>query len=178
MPTGYSPGGPPGGGAAESRSGYAPGGAVVTFDGDAFITARGDHLGMTLEERRLTLENRLQQGVVLYAGLWLQLPDRAGTGGVEVSVSGYARVAVSRWLNKTEGASVRRTNASAIYWPYFGEAVTIAGWGLWTAATDGRLRFFDHLRTSGSGRDPTTRTVPAGDRFGVGTGQNGIGLAL
>ena len=174
----YSPGGAFGGGLPAGRSGYAPGGAIVSFDESAFVPQRGDHLGMTVAERKATLESRLVQGVVLYAGLWLQLPDRAGAGGVEVSASGYARVSVSRWLSKTEGASVRRTNASAIYWPYMAAPVVIAGWGLWTAATNGTLRFFDYLRTTGPTNGPTTRTVPTGDRFGIGTGRNGIGLVL
>lgn len=178
MPTGHAPGAAIAFALPASRTAHAPGSAVVLFDENAFAAQRGDHLGMTLEERRLTLENRLEQGVALYCGLFTDMPDRAGNGGTEVSVTGYARVSVSRWANKVEGASVRRTNAQAILWTAWSQPVTIVGWGLWTASSGGRLRFFDHIRTSGGDRNPVTRLVPTGSQFAIGTGVHGIGLAL
>lgn len=178
MPTGHAPGGSFASGLAAPRGGHVPGAGAIRFSEDAFVSQRGDHLGMTLAERRATLESRLVQGVVLYAGLWLELPDRTGAGGREVADANYQRVAVSRWLNRIEGASVRRTAAVATLWDAFAEAQEIVGWGIWTAATAGTLRFFDHIRTAGEDREPVTRTVPAGSRFGIGAGANGIGLVL
>jgi hypothetical protein len=178
MPIGHSPGGPGGSGLSGGRGGHDPSARAIAFDEDAFITQRGDHLGATLEVRRETLAYWLPQGTARHVGLFLEMPDRVGAGGVEVSADGYARASVSQWLTRNEGASARRTNASSIYWPYLDEAVTVVGWGIWTAATSGTLRHFDWFRTSGPDRNPVTFTIPVGARFGVGTGIHGIGLAL
>lgn len=164
----------------ESRRGTvenAAGSIVITSD-DAFVTRRGDHLGLTLAMRRATLLWWLPQGTELWAGILTQLPDRTGAGGVEASASGYGRVAVSRWLLRNDGASARRTNAAPIYFPTMAAPVTAAGWGLWSTETEGTLRFFDYIRTSGPARNPTAVVIPTGDRFGFGTGINGIGLVL
>jgi hypothetical protein len=178
MPTGYAPGGGFGGGLAAPRKGFVPGAPALAFDEDAFATRREDHLGLTLAKRRATLLWWLPQGTVLYAGLWTQMPNRAGAGGVEVDDANYERVQVSRWLTVTEGASARRNNANAIQWPIFDQPQTLVGWGLFTASTGDTLEFFDHLRTSGTDRVPVAFTVPAGARFGIGSGRNGIGLVF
>jgi hypothetical protein len=157
-----------------------PGAPALAFDESAFATRRDDHLGMTLAEKRSTLEARLVQGAELYAGLWTQMPDRTGAGGVEVDDPNYERVPISRWLTRVQedGVSVRRNAARATLWPVFEDPQVIVGWGLWTAANDGTMRFFDHTRTPGRVRTPVAYTVPAGSRFGIGSGRNGIGLVL
>lgn len=159
-------------------AGHYPGGTPLVFDDDAFVAQRGDHLGLSVRMRRLTLEWLLPQGTQLYAGLFTEMPDRAGSGGTEASVTGYARVPISRWVTKVEGASVRRNNAVPILWPDLEQPLVVVGWGLWEAATGGVADRFDWTRTSGPTRQPVAWTVPVGDRFGIASGVNGIGLVL
>ena len=179
MPTeGHLPGGVGGIALAAGIAGHFPGGQPVAFDENAFVARRSDHLGMTLAERVATLAQRLPEGTVQYVGLFLEMPDRAGLGGREVAVTGYTRRPVSRWRAWTEGASARRTNARALRWAAMAQPVTLVGWGIWTAASSGTLRFFDWLRTSGPTRAPVAWSVPTGSLFAIGSGHHGIGLAL
>lgn len=71
-------------------------------------------------------------GVNRYFGLFEELPDDGGVGGVEMDVD---RVAVSQWMWASAGT---RTNVNPIR---IATSVTrpLAGWGVWDAATAGNL---------------------------------------
>lgn len=168
------PGGGGGAGVASGGNIHFAGASPATFSADAFVTRRGDHLGLTLVRRRALLALELPQGTNVYVGFFTQMPSRIGEGGTEVSVSGYARQAIASWVTATEGASARRTNAVALTWDPFVTAATVVGWGIWSALTNGTLRDFDFLRTADG--DPITHTIAAGWRPGLAAGD--IGLVL
>ncbi len=167
-----------GGGGFGATSGarvHLAGAPAVVLAANALATRRGDHLGLTLVRRRAVLAAELPQGTSLYVALFSRMPNRLGEGGTEVSVSGYARRPVSSWTMVNVGASAKRTNAASITWAAFGAAVTVVGWGIWSALTDGSLRAFDYLRAVES-LDPITYDIPVNGQPGFTAGD--IGLVL
>lgn len=71
-------------------------------------------------------------GTDVYFGLFEELPDAVGVGGVEMDVD---RTAVRRWMWKAAGV---RTNVAPIRITAI-EHRPLAGWGVWDAATAGNL---------------------------------------
>lgn len=135
----------------------------------AFEVVRGDYLGLTLARRRAVLEAELPYGTEWFVGLFTEMPDRTGLGGVEVDL---ARVSISRWVTVIRGANARRTNARALTWGALASEATLVGWGVWTAATEGELRAFDFLRNDDF--DPITHTIAASFAPGLAAGRIGL----
>jgi len=87
----------------------------------------------------------------LYAALFTTLPLDDGTGGVEVSGTGYARVALSSstFSLASGGAPATTTNASAITFPVAGASWgTVVGVGFFDAPTGGNYWGGDYLGTA------------------------------
>lgn len=86
----------------------------------------------------------------VYISLYTTPPNTAGTGGVEVSGTGYERVAVvndnTKWLAASGG---QKSNAAAITFP---EATaswgTVTHFGICTAATSGNIIYVGELSLS------------------------------
>jgi hypothetical protein len=138
---------------------------------DAFVTARGDHLGLPLAMRGSVLAYVLPYGTTLYAGLFTEMPDRLGVGGTELDVD---RVSISRWTNFVRGANVRRSNATSMRFEALAAAATLVGWCVWTASSGGTLRAFDFLRNEAD--EPVTHEIAIGVSPGIAAGR--IGLVL
>lgn len=100
----------------------------------------------------------------LYFALFTTAPTEAGTGGVEVSGSGYTRRAVTNnTTNFGSATSGQKTNATAIDWAAAGASWgTIVAFGIYDAASAGNLLYFGNLTTS--------RLISTGDipRFAAG----------
>ncbi len=77
----------------------------------------------------------------VYIALLTQLPsDADGTGLVEASGNGYARVAVSAWLTITDTSGTKRVNQNAITFSALTGALNdIVGWAIYTASSGGTL---------------------------------------
>lgn len=139
---------------------------------DGFIARRGDSLGVPQTGRIEDLERRLQG--TLYLGFFVDLPDRFGLGGVEVTWVGYERQPTSSWLTTLIGSSVSRRNAAAVIWPIATPTLlTVLGWGLWDTQVDGDLRAFDFLR-SVTDKSPLSATFAAGRQPAVGASEIGL----
>lgn len=103
---------------------------------DAYESKVGDHF----------LRNSSQTpDATLYAGLFTTLPADAGTGGVEVSASGYGRFSCAFDAASLgvigNSADITFTSAAPADWG------TIRGLGLWNASSGGTLVAFGPLRT-------------------------------
>jgi hypothetical protein len=103
-------------------------------------------------------------GTDRYVGLLTTLPNsRDGTGLVEASGSGYARVAHSAWLNGTSGSDVVRMNSGSVTFAALTAALDgIVGWGIWDAAAAGNLLAFGPMLTAGG--DETSIDFIASDQ--------------
>lgn len=139
---------------------------------EGIVSRRGDALGFTQAIKREILEARLVG--TLYLGLFVDQPDRAGLGGVELTWAGYARQPVDAWVTTLLGASVARRNSVSIVWPVApAVTVTAIGWGLWDAVTDGELICHGFLRSVSSAK-PLAATFNPGEQPAVGSGQIGV----
>lgn len=82
--------------------------------------------------------------------------DEAGTGAVEASYAGYARVGVTNnatnWPAATSGDPAVKSNANAITFGQKTDAgsVTVTGFGIYNLTTGGVLRMWAPLATSKS----------------------------
>ena len=122
------------------QRGFINGGISTTIEVPVTVAPAG--FGIPVTEKRACLSAILPNGVPRYAGLFTGLPDAAGLDGVEAVGSGYARVLVSGWSFEVIGHVVRRVNNAAIVFPTLTGPLTIVGWGVWDAATDGELKAF------------------------------------
>lgn len=101
----------------------------------------------------------------LYVALFTTAPNVSGTGGVEPTGNGYARVAVAnttaKWGNANLGS---KSNADAITFPTCTTASwgTITHWGFFDAATSGNVIYFAALTS------PLLVTVGATPYFSAG----------
>lgn len=108
--------------------------------------------GMTVYEQKRYFSEAFPNGTDVYVGLFTTLPNAAGEGGVECSEAWYARKAHQDWLSRVVGtATVRRENVGAIEIDDVdigSPDVTIVGWGIFDALTDGNLRWSGPLRNA------------------------------
>ena len=84
----------------------------------------------------------------IYIGLFSTCPS-GGTGGTEISFTGYARVAEAvGTTNFTTATGGLVKNAVAISWTNTGTAATATCYGAWDASTGGNLLLDNTLTTS------------------------------
>ncbi len=115
--------------------------------------------GPTVAEAERLLADSLPNGTAMYVALFTTLPGADGTGGVETSYTDYVRKSHSAWQTITVSTTtVRRQNVGAVEIVAVGggEDVTIVGWGIYDASTDGNLRHFGPLRNSSGDEQPKT----------------------
>jgi len=88
----------------------------------------------------MLLGSKLPNGTNRYVALLTTLPNAVGEGAVEVSGSGYVRVAHSTWIDKTEDGVTYRQNDGVIEFPTLSAAVAdVVGWGVFNDDTAGDL---------------------------------------
>jgi hypothetical protein len=82
----------------------------------------------------------LPNGSNKYVALFTSKPGPGG-GGTEVAETGYARVAISSWVEVAEGDDIYRGNAAAVEFPGFTlpAALSIEAAGVYDAAVAGNL---------------------------------------
>lgn len=101
--------------------------------------------GFTQLAQKATLDTEF--GVTRYLALFTTQPNDDGTGGVEVSGTNYARVAMlsTDWGAATSGSPATKTSTVAKSFPAAGSGWgTVQGWGFFDAATNGNLRWADY----------------------------------
>lgn len=105
----------------------------------------------------------LPEGVDRYIALFTTLPADDGVGGVEASVSGYARKAHSSWVNDASGTITKRMNNGAIELAALNDPLAgVVGWGVYDAPTGGNLIVFGELVDSAG--DAATVSFVAGEQ--------------
>jgi hypothetical protein len=84
----------------------------------------------------------------VYLALFTTMPDDSDANGVEVSASGYARVAVTNNTTNFPSASARNKKMAVQFaFPAFAQA-GIVGFGLYDASTSGNLLFSERLNNT------------------------------
>jgi len=120
--------------------------------------------GITVYEQKRYFADAFPNGTNVYVALFTSLPNSAGEGGIECAEAWYARKAHQQWVSTVIGTSVvRRSNVGAIEMAAVGGGdpdVTIVGWGVYDAATDGNLRWAGPLRDAGGVETPITLSTP------------------
>lgn len=101
------------------------------------------------------------------------MPNDAGTGGVEVSGGGYARVSITNnTTNFPNASNGSKSNGTVITFPSATVAWgTVVGWGIWDASTGGNLiaKGFLHSALRVCTADPATEIITsAGHGFANG----------
>jgi hypothetical protein len=114
--------------------------------------------GLTQASQRISLDYNLgtaDPGLpTLWCGLMLTVPSDDGTGGVEVSGTAYARVAVpsGTFGAATGGSPATASNASAITFAQalsdWAPALSLTGWALFKASSGGTAHWADYLGTA------------------------------
>ncbi len=99
-------------------------------------------------EQGLGTTNVLPGGTNKYIALLTTLPTaRDGTGLVEVTGSGYARIAHQTWTNVTSGTDTIRKNSGAVTFAVLtGNVSGVVGWAIYSAITAGTLIAFGPIR--------------------------------
>lgn len=97
----------------------------------------------------------------LYIGLFTTLPSAGGTGGVEPSTGGYARISkTNNTTNFPASSGGVKHNGTSIDWPAFtANMPEFKGAGVWDASTGGNLLYW--------GPFATPRTVLSGETFSI-----------
>lgn len=97
--------------------------------------------GLATYGKQQALAGVLANGTTYYVGFLTALPsDDDGTGLIEASGSGYARVGHSAWINVDESPEWYRVNNGAIEFAALtADLVGIVGWVIWTALSGGTL---------------------------------------
>lgn len=134
---------------------------VVASDSVEVVSLRAPQYGIPLAQRLAWLRALLPNGTAAYVGLYTAMPSRAGVGGVQ---AGLTRVAHSDWRDVVVGGFVaRRANSGEVRFATLAADLTVVGWGVWNALTNGDLLAFGILRNSdgqsrtfnlGAGDDP------------------------
>lgn len=101
-------------------------------------------LGLAQSGSEAALDAVLPNGTDRFIALLTTLPsDVAGTGLVEATVAGYARIAHDAWANATASNKTTRSNSSAITFAALTEDLPdVVGWGIFDALTVGTLLAF------------------------------------
>lgn len=100
---------------------------------------------------------------IVYIALWSTMPADDGTGGVEVAVGAYARVAVANttanWpVAATTGGTTSKKNANAVQFPDVTVTYpTVLGWATMDALTGGNVLDYALLTTP---KTPAVGTTP------------------
>lgn len=100
---------------------------------------------------------------IVYIALWSTMPADDGTGGVEVAVGAYARVAVANttanWpAASTTGGTTSKKNANAVQFPDVTATYpTVLGWATMDALTGGNVLDYALLTTP---KAPAVGTTP------------------
>ncbi len=114
--------------------------------------------------------NVLPTGTNKFVALLTTLPTaRDGTGLVEATGSGYARIAISSWnTTNVTPDTIRKNGAAITYAALSGTLSGIVGWAIYSAVTVGNLIAFGALVDSDN--NLVTRNFSSGDqpRFAVG----------
>jgi len=96
--------------------------------------------GLTDYAEALALDTLLPNGTNRYVGLFKTMANDAGSGGVEASGVGYARVAHSAWLNVASGEfTYRKNNGAVTFAALTGQLADVVGWGIFDALIAGNL---------------------------------------
>ena len=84
-----------------------------------------------------------------YVALLSTLPTSDdGTGAVEVTSGGYARVQVTSWTDDhTEGKTERR-NTNRLEFPALTSSMTAVGWALYTTSVGGSMLWYDSFASA------------------------------
>lgn len=102
--------------------------------------------GMTYVAQRATLDTEF--GTTRYLALYTTAPNDDGTGGVEVSGTGYARKTIlsTDWAAAIGGGPATKANSVAQAFPQAGASWgSIVAWGSMDAPTGGSLRWTDFM---------------------------------
>lgn len=115
-------------------------------------------------EQALGSANVLPNGTNKYVALLTALPtERDGTGLVEATGSGYARIAHNSWVNVTSGDNTLRKNSGAVtYAALTADLDGIVGWAVYSAVSGGNLIAYGPL-VDGS-NNAITRDFASGDQ--------------
>ena len=93
------------------------------------------------------LSAKLPNGVARYAALLTTLPDALGAGAVEVSGSGYARVAHSAWIDRETDGTLYRENDGVIEFPVLTAPILgVVGWAIYDASTNGNILAWGEIK--------------------------------
>ena len=96
-----------------------------------------------------SLNNRIQNGVTHYVALLTTMPSSNGIGAVEVSGSGYARVAWSSWIDETIDSVLYRKNNGTIEFPVLTAPVSaVVGFAVYSTSTAGDILAWGTFRNS------------------------------
>lgn len=118
------------------------------------------YAAQAIANRMFSKTSNLDTPPTLHVALFTTLPSADGSGAVEPSGNGYARVqtAGSDWTVATNAAPSLVENSSKITFPSStGSWGTVIGFGLYDAASGGNLWAFgslDQNRTISSGQTP------------------------
>jgi len=120
--------------------------------------------GLATYGKQQALAGVLPNGTAAYAGFLTTLPtDDAGTGLVEATGSGYARLGHSAWMNVDESPEWYRVNNGAITFAALSADLDdCVGWGLWTAVAAGTLIAWGPLLDVGE--NEVTQTFTSGNQ--------------
>lgn len=115
-------------------------------------------------EQGLGSVNVMPGGTDKFIALLTTTPTvRDGTGLVEASGSGYARIAHQTWVNVTSGNDTLRKNSGTVTFAVLsGDLPGIVGWAIYSAITAGNLIAFGPLVDSND--TPITRNFLNGDQ--------------
>ena len=122
-----------------SRGGHAGGYAEIFAEiqiVETIVPVRPPQFGIPVAQKRAVLRQLLPNGSDSYVGLFTTMPELDGTGGVEASGSGYARVVHSTWYDSIVGHVATRLNLGAIRFAALTAGLTVRGWGVWDGADD------------------------------------------
>jgi len=120
--------------------------------------------GLATYGKQLAFEGALPNDTEFFVGLLTTVPtDDAGTGLVEATGSGYARIGHSTWLSIVDSSEWYRVNKDAVELAVLTSDLTgILGWGIWTLGAGGSLVAWGSLVDVDS--NSVTRTYKSGDQ--------------
>lgn len=124
-------------------------------------------VGLTQAYAQVALETILPNGTNRYIGLLTTIPsDMIGTGLVELTGTGYARILKNAWLTNLSASKVERANNGAVQFTVgAGGWSGILGWGIWTAVSGGSLIGWGAIYNDALAPGPFS--FPAGDLINV-----------
>lgn len=133
--------------------------------------------GLEPYAREAALEFLFNGTTSIHISLLSVLPEE-GTGEIEISPIGYARVPETVWttIPSDSTAATIRSNGSTLTFGAYGEDVTVRGWAAYDALTGGNLLASGIFVGLGSG-DPLEITIPSGNDIQFQPGNIAIGIS-